>query len=290
MTGAGLRRTVRRAWARARAALRRRGWLAPEVLPAGSRITTYNIGRGARGPKGARSGTLDAVAATIAEERPDVVALQEVHEPDVAAIAAALRSAHDLPVHHVFGPALDAEAMEAVVRRARKKADHDGTPFDEAFYRDRVGAFGVALLSRAPLADVRVVRLPGEGEARVALVARTEVEGSDVTVVVTHLATAAHAATRDAQTRAVLALAARVDGPVVLAGDLNQEPDEVAAARRATPEARRLVPATHPDHPTLGGRTIDHVLVDDGTVVVGAKVGDPGVSDHAPVTVAVRPR
>ncbi len=286
-----LRSAVARTGALAAAWLRRRGWLAPESLPAGARVTTYNIGRGAKGDAGARSGTLDRVAATIAEERPDLVALQEVHEPDVDAIVAALRRDHDLDVHHAFGPALDAEAMEAVVARAREKAAHDGSAFDEAFYRDRVGAFGVALLSRAPLADVRVERLPGPGEARVALVARTEVEGSDVTVVVTHVATASHPAARDAQTRAVLALAAAVDGPVILAGDLNQEPSELAVARRATPAAHRLAPATHPDRPTLGRRTIDHVLVDPGaTVVVGAKVGDRGVSDHRPVTVAFRLR
>jgi len=250
-----------------RAWLWRRGGRASDVLPPGARITTYNIGRGARA-KGARSTTLDRVAATIAAERPDVVALQEVHEPDVPVIVAFLRDEHDLAYHHTFGEAVAAEQI------ARRRS------------RDRVGAYGVALLSREPLAVVRVERLPGTGEPRVAIVARTALAGTAVTVVVTHLDTAAHATRRDTQTRAVLALAAAEPPPVVVAGDLNQEPDVVAAALAAT--GSDLVPAGDPDAPTLGLWVIDHVLVGPGVEAVGAKVGDAGVSDHRPLTVTVR--
>lgn len=263
-----------------RAWLRRRGLLPPEVLPSGARLTTYNIGRGARGDRGARSTTLDRVAATIAAERPDVVALQELHEPDLPVIVEALRRHHDLEYHATFGAALTAEAMGAVVERARGRAD-----FDEAFYADRVSAFGVAVLSRTPLADVRVETLPGAGERRIALVVRTELGGLASTVIATHVATMSKAAVRDEQTKAVLALAAAAPGPVVVAGDLNQEPSDVAAALATSNAA--LAPATDPDAPTLGRRTIDHVLVGPGVVARGAKVGDPGVSDHRPVTVAL---
>ncbi|HEX7133388.1 MAG TPA: endonuclease/exonuclease/phosphatase family protein [Iamia sp.] len=258
---------MRRALGLVRAWRRRRRWLAPEVLPAGPRLTTYNIGRGARA-KGARSTTLDRVAATIAIERPDVVALQEVHEPDVPVIAAFLRDAHDLAYHHTFGEAVSAEEI------ARRR------------FRGRVGAYGIALLSREPLADVRVERLPGTGEPRIAIVARTGLAGTEVTVVVTHVDTKAHAARRDEQTRAVLRLAAATLGPVVVAGDLNQEPSTVAAALAAT--GSDLVLAGDPDAPTLGPWVIDHVLVGPGLAAVGAEVGDPGVSDHRPLTVALR--
>lgn len=262
--------------------LRGRRLLPPDVLPAGARLTTYNIGRGARGGKGARSTTLDAVAATLAAERPDVVALQEVHEPDVAVIAAALAEHHDLAYDHVFAASLTAEDMEGRITAAASRPGHD-----EAFWADRRSAFGVAVLSRAPLVDVRVERLPGRGEPRVALVARTEVAGTGLTVVATHLATASKPAARDEQTRAVLALAGAVDGPVVVAGDLNQEPAEVAAALGAA-AGRALVLATDPHTPTLGLRAIDHVLVGPGVTVAGTTVGDRGVSDHRPVTVALR--
>ncbi len=273
--------TLRRLVKAAVLALRARGVLAPSVLPAGARLMTYNIGRGAKGDKGARPATLDRVAATIADEQPDVVALQEVHEPDVPVIVSALRDAHGLGYDAEFAASLTAEAMEARIAKARTRDD-----FDEAFWAERRSAFGVALLSRAPLEDVRVERLPGRGEPRVALVARTDVDGSSVTVVATHLATATRPEVRDEQTQAVLALAEAVDGPVVLAGDLNQEPDEVATALGARLGA--LVAATDPSTPTLGLRAIDHVLVGGDVTVVGATVGERGVSDHRPVTVALR--
>ncbi|HEU5152604.1 MAG TPA: endonuclease/exonuclease/phosphatase family protein [Iamia sp.] len=260
--------------------LRRRGLLPPQVLPAGARLTTYNIGRGAR-PKGARATTLDRVAATIAAERPDVVALQEVHEPDVPVIVAALAAEHGLAYEATFGEAVTAPQIARRMELFRSRAG-----MDREWVAGRVGAYGVALLSRAPLAGVRVERLPGTGEPRVAIVARTALAGTEVTVVVTHVDTKTHAARRDAQTRAVLALAAAEPAPVVVAGDLNQEPATVAAALAAT--GSDLVPAGDPDAPTLGPWVIDHVLVGPGLEAVGAKVGDPGVSDHRPLTVALR--
>ncbi len=240
------------------------------MLPAGARVTTWNIGRGARFV-GARVRTLDRVAATLARRRPDVIALQEVHEPDVPAVAGFLRDEHDLVYEHAFGETLPAEEV------ARRR------------YRGREGAYGIALLSRAPLEAVRVERLPGGGEPRIALVARTALVGLDrapVTVVATHVDTMARATRRDAQTRAVLRIAAGEPGPVVVAGDLNQDPATVATALAAT--GSDLVPAGDPGAPTLGRWTIDHVLVGPGLVAVGAVVGRRGVSDHRPLTVALR--
>lgn len=254
-----LRRTL--AW------LRRRQLLPPEVLPAGARLTTYNIGRGAK-VKGARAHTLDRVAATLATQRPDVIALQEVHEPDVAVVAGFLRDRHDLAYHHTFGETLSAEDVAG--RRLR----------------GREGAYGLALLSRAPLDDVRVERLPGKGEPRIALVARTALGDGPATVIATHVDVGARPARRDGQTRAVLELAAAAPGPVVVAGDLNQEAATVAAALAATGSA--LVPAGDPDVPTFALATIDHVLVGPGLVAAGALVGEAGVSDHRPLTVALR--
>jgi endonuclease/exonuclease/phosphatase family metal-dependent hydrolase len=219
--------------------------------------------------------TLDRVAATLARWRPDVIALQEVHEPDVPAVAGFLRDEHGLAYEHAFGETLPAEEI------ARRR------------YRGRDGAYGIALLSRAPLEAVRVERLPGGGEPRVALVARTGLprdgsDGAPVTVVATHVDTMARAARRDAQTRAVLRIAAGEPDPVVVAGDLNQDPSTVATALAAT--GSDLVPAGDPDAPTLGRWTIDHVLVGPGLVAAGAVVGRRGVSDHRPLTVTLQLR
>lgn len=271
---------VRRVLWVVRAGLRRRRWLPPAVLPSGARVTTYNIGRGAR-PRGARVETLDRVAATIATERPDVVALQEVHEPDLPVIVAALEAEHGLAYDATFGPAVTAEQIAGRMDLLRNRAG-----MDRDWVAGRVGAFGVALLSRRPLTGVRVERLPGKGEPRVAIVAHTALAGTEATVVVTHVDTRAHAARRDAQTRAVLELAAAAPGPVIVAGDLNQEPSTVAAALAATGSG--LVPAGDPDAPTLGLWVIDHVLVGGGLAASAAEVGDAGVSDHRPLTVALR--
>lgn len=263
--------------------LRRRSVLAPPVLPAGARLTTYNIGRGAKGARGARVATLGTVAATIAAERPDVVCLQEVHEPDVGVIVDALAAEHDLTYEAHFVATVTAERMAAKVAKARTRDD-----FDTAFWDGRDTAYGIALLSRSPLVEVRDERLPGDGEPRFAIVARTAMDGSEVTVIATHVAVAEKAAERDAQTAAVLGLAASAstDGPVVVAGDLNQDSGDVTKALRNHPE---LSPATDPAVPTLGPlRAIDHVLVGPGVTVAGALVGDRGVSDHNPVTVSLR--
>src|SRR5690606_1056219 len=123
---------------------------------------------------------------------------------------------------------------------------------------DRRSAYGIATLSLAAITDAAVHRLGGGGEPRVALVTRTALRSRPVTVVGTHLATRRTGArgpgpsTRDLQTREVLALAAGLEGPVVVAGDLNQEPGELAANLAAA--GSDLVVASDPDDPTLGGR------------------------------------
>ena len=105
------------------------------------------------------------------------------------------------------------------------------------------------------------------------------------TVIATHVATLSKAAVRDEQTRAVLALAAAAPGPVVVAGDLNQEPADVAAALAVSHAA--LAPATDPGVPTLGPARHRPRPRRPRRGGRGAKVGEPGVSDHRPVTVAL---
>lgn len=290
MRGRSLATTALR-WLEGR--LRDRGLVADGTLPDGPRVTTYNIGRGAKGGHGATSATLDRVAATIAVTRPDVVALQEVHEDDLPTLVRELRREHGLRYEARFLATVSAEGMDAVAHRARTRAVAQGRAFDEAHYRDRRSAYGIATLSLAPLTAVEEHRLGGGGEPRAALVARTDLRDHPVTVICTHLATRRTGtggpgpSTRDLQTREVLALAAGLDGSVALAGDLNQEPAELAANLAAA--GSDLVVANDPDDPTLGARVIDFVLTSPDLAVVGRRVGAPGPSDHRPVTVVLRP-
>ena len=261
-------------------------------LPDGPRATTYNIGRGVRGRKGATHATLDRVAATIATDRPDVVGLQEVHEHDLPVLRRLLAREHGLGYEVAFGPALTLEGMGAVARRQQLRA---AGSFDEAHYADRRSAYGVAVLSLAPIRQVLRHRLPGPGEPRVAVVAVTRMGRWPVRVVVTHVSTARVGAgrpgplVRDVQTRRVLALAASHPAPVVVLADLNQDPPTLAANVEAAGVRDRLALVSDPDDPTLGGHTIDFVLASPSLPVVGRKVGHRGVSDHRPVTVAFAP-
>ena len=64
------------------------------------RVTTWNI-------RGAAQPDLDRIAAAIREQRPDVVALQEVRRHQARAIAEALGWQHVWArKHHPFSPAL----------------------------------------------------------------------------------------------------------------------------------------------------------------------------------------
>ena len=218
------------------------------------RLATFNVLHG-RAPEDGRV-DLDRFASAVAALRADVLALQEVdrlqersHRADLTAVAGEAMGA----VAHRFAPALS--GAPGTWRRAGD-GDPAGTP-----------QYGVALLSRVPVASWDVVRLPAlpglvpvlfpgrrwpvvvRDEPRVAVVARLE---DGLTVAGTHLSfipwwnlVQLHQLVR----------ALPASGPLALAGDLNLQP---AAAVRTTglgPLASGLTyPAPEPYE------QIDHVL------------------------------
>jgi endonuclease/exonuclease/phosphatase family metal-dependent hydrolase len=160
------------------------------------------------------------------------------------------------------------------------------------------GQYGNALLSRLPVLDSQVHRLPGSGEPRTALRAVLRVPGGALPVLTTHLANRSR--TDRAAQAAVLAELAGVDGVVV--GDLNAGPGapELAALRARLTDAwtaaadrgdqsRRL--SLHRGrgctHPVRRPRVrIDQVWVPAGVTVTAARVLDgSAVSDHHPLQV-----
>jgi len=152
--------------------------------------------------------------------------------------------------------------------------DHDG------------GEYGVALGVRGSVVDSEVMRLPGSGEARVALVAQVDpVRCADTwTVACTHLSTDVAVAPEQLDTVLVALEAAAGSGPAALVGDLNMGPDQVQPilARRGWTEA-----PTGPTHPaSRPRRRIDWIAV-RGAVVGGAVVPALEVSDHRPVVAVV---
>ncbi len=232
------------------------------------RVLSYNIeGHAAL----VHPGHLAEIARVIREQRPDVVALQEVHRGTWQARfrdqAAELQRLTGMTMH--FGPSFSAFG----------------------------GEFGNAILTRGRLSDVEVVPLPSLGEPRSLLRARVEVDGADFDFMVTHLAAWGGLNRRIRTTQAqCLAEQARGNPQVgepgrrfVLSGDFNATPDsaELAALLNA-----RLMTfcglASEPTHPLLGQR-IDYVLAGPGWEVGETAVVHTGPSDHWPIVAELTP-
>ncbi len=231
---------------------------------------------------------LAKIAAFIAGQNADVVLLQEVDrlrsrtggQDQVAVLGEATG------MHTAFAPAIvDGESQ-----------------------------YGIAILSREPLEDVRAVELPRIdysethpdlpawfSEQRVALVARIP---GGVTVIDTHLGLTKEQRGRQVRQLAEIAASEREAGrAVVLGGDLNAEPDapELMPLRRSLRDAyqnlkrknglvedmpireRNTFPADEPD------RCIDYLFVDgDAFDVTSVEVPEVVLSDHRPVVARLR--
>ena len=190
-----------------------------------------------------------------------MIALQEMDAPGSAAIAEALG------LHHVYYPA----------SRTPKTG------------RD----FGNAILSPWPIGDTRKVLLPGRSrgsrQARAAVRATVHIGGRAVTVYSVHLTSpwGMGGGGRARQVDAILADAAGLVGPVVVAGDFNSHGvgERIAARGFAWP--------TRQVGHTIGPFSYDHVFVRgwpaDAGMAVGIGKAGPKASDHWPVWVVLPP-
>lgn len=254
------------------------------------RIVSYNL---LHGIDLARRGAVDlqAAADVIAHLGPDVVALQEVdrHQARSGHVDQTAHLADLLGMHGVFCAALHGSP------------DNSWTPatsnsLGTASTRGRTGpAYGVGLLSRLPVSQIRRMALPGGGagsrgsnaslrnpgwdrEPRVALSARVATPAA-LEVVVTHLSYMPWRGVR--QLRA--ALAGATGASAVLVGDLNLP----AVAVRAAAGWRHA--GGEPTFPAWRPRLqMHHVLVRGGVVVARAAVHSASTSDHLPLVVDVR--
>jgi endonuclease/exonuclease/phosphatase family metal-dependent hydrolase len=223
--------------------------------PGELRLMTFNIHHGA-------VAGLDAIAAAIAAEAPDVVALQEVDRGTGRS-----------------GGVDQAEALAALVGMTAAYApalEWDG------------GEFGVALLTRLRVVDQRAILLDGADEPRVLLVVELDVGGGEpLAIAVTHLGLTAD--TRLDQARAIRAALAETPAAALL-GDLNARADE--------PAIRELLLGLDDAWPAAGdgpGFTysagtpsvrIDYALYDRAALApVAAHVVDSRASDHRPLVV-----
>ncbi|GAA1543010.1 hypothetical protein GCM10009678_26960 [Actinomadura kijaniata] len=153
-----------------------------------------------------------AIGSVLGDAAPDIVGLQEVWGGDGENLAGSL--ADELGMHWAWSP----------FGRPGRWGERTGeTGFD----------VGVAVLSRWPIAETDVLRLPAPGghdDGRTALYALVDAPACPVPFFTTHLNSAPHeSAVRCAQVRALAEfVAARQGGsafPPVVTGDLNAWPD-----------------------------------------------------------------
>lgn len=178
------------------------------------------------------------------------------------------------------------------VDQAERLAELAGYPHHAfgAFMEYDGGEYGMALLSRSPLRDVRNIRLPAGAEPRTALAAVIEKGDAAVRVVGIHFYETEQE--RLAQARGLLAVLAGFDNaPTVWIGDFNSEPGDGVMTWLAgrgwslVPKAEKrpfTFPATEPrveiDHVLLRPRD---PLVASPVVVVDERLA----SDHRPLVV-----
>jgi endonuclease/exonuclease/phosphatase family metal-dependent hydrolase len=241
------------------------------VPPAGEapvivRVLTYNIHHG-EGTD--RRLDLERVARVIERLQPDLVALQEV---DVGTDRAGGANqvavlAHLTAMHAEFGKAMD----------------FDG------------GGYGVAVLSRWPLAVVGNHALPGapDREPRAALTVRLRpgARGLFILFTSTHLDQGRDPQNRLAQANALNELLVRDDTPSILAGDMNarQDTDVMQALEAVWANTSAAAPVS--DDTTGRPRSRgDHVLLRPGAgwwVIEWRVIDETIASDHRPVLVVL---
>jgi endonuclease/exonuclease/phosphatase family metal-dependent hydrolase len=153
------------------------------------------------------------------------------------------------------------------------------------------GEYGNALLAAGQIADVEHVPLPvAPGrEARAAVLARVDVDGTALSVAATHLQNRAPRTVREAdeqleQLGVVLSVLGRRTRPRVLLGDLNMPPTiaepVLEAAGYNVADSELTVPVRAPK------LRLDYVAV-DGLTIRSSEVVDTDVSDHRALVVDV---
>jgi endonuclease/exonuclease/phosphatase family metal-dependent hydrolase len=228
------------------------------------RLATFNIQNGL-----SADGTCDpgALARACCGLRADVLALQEVDRGAPRSMGADQTAA--------VAERCDLTGLYAPARRLR-----DG------------GEYGNALLAAGSITDVEHVPLPvAPGrEARAAVLARVDVDGTTLSVAATHLqnrrgrvpGTAAEAEEQLDELHVVLDALARRSRPRALLGDLNMLPEVAEPVLSAAGyEVAESEPTIHARAPKV---RIDYVAV-DGLTILASEVFDTDVSDHRALVV-----
>ena len=234
-------------------------FFSPFPLQAGEfTLMSYNVKNGT-GMDGRRD--YDRTARVIAEEKPDVVALQELDQGTIRS------SGRDT--------LQELAARTTLTGTYAKAIDYSG------------GSYGVGILSREKPLSVKRIPLPGREEARVLLMA----EFRDYWFCVTHLSLIREDSS--ASIDMIAALAAKCSKPFFIAGDFNLTPDSEPITRMKkhfillNDPAQKTFPAKNPEE------CIDYIWMYRGKKTEAFHVKErrvieaPDASDHRPVKVTV---
>jgi endonuclease/exonuclease/phosphatase family metal-dependent hydrolase len=263
------------------------------------RVATFNVLHGMVLPTpGAVQPAEDALAAAVRELDADVLGLQEVDRgqprsqslDQTKVVAEALGAPHWRFVPTLYGTP-GGKWSDATVD---SDGEADGTP-----------AYGIALVSRLPVSEWRLLRMPTAriplplivpadnergarivpvvDEPRAALAAVIDGPDGHFTVITTHLSFVPGVNAR--QLRRIVRWADDLPSPTFLVGDLN------LPGRLAWRIAGWKPLALQPTYPTPAPRVqFDHVLVDELSAdsLIATRTHALGVSDHRALSADVR--
>lgn len=214
--------------------------------------------------------SLEELAAFIAAEEPDIVALQEV----------------DCRTYRDRAPAQHGKdfATELAFRTGMIPAYGKTIPYAGGYY-------GIAILSKYPLAKVERIYLPkteNGKEQRAVLVADVEYrEGKYITFASTHL-DYTNTEERQGQVKKLNDVLLKSSYPVIVAGDFNAQPDakEIRTGMEDWKIASNLEPTVPADKPR---NTIDYIFCYPKARwdVVSSATRSVELSDHLPISAVV---
>jgi endonuclease/exonuclease/phosphatase family metal-dependent hydrolase len=219
------------------------------------RVASYNIRSG-------RSSSIDDIAEVLRDLDADVIALQEVQRNVDA----------EAPVDQIRELAA-ALGMSSAYAPAKRKGDGD---------------FGVAVLSRLPIAQAERVPLQARfsGEPRVALDATVCAADRSLRFIAVHSDVLPWSAADGTSYVAELAGSSVGEG-VIVAGDLNMTPGETGP-RALSRKGLIDVVGQHAEGPTFPGgvaRRLDYLFLDGplAKLVSNVRIHNTPASDHFPV-------